>query len=108
MGGFFILSESIFFVYVIYSPSYDKFYIGQTEDIDRRLIEHNNHFFSNASTKFADDWEIFHLIICSSRSQAIKIESHLKKSKNKVYLENLKKYPEISERLIEKYKDNDQ
>jgi len=48
------------------------------------------------------------LIICSSRSQAIKIESHLKKSKNKVYLENLKKYPEISERLIEKYKDNDQ
>ena len=36
--------------------------------------------------------------------QARNIESHIKKMKSKVYIENLVKYPEIIERLKEKYK----
>ncbi|MDX5337442.1 MAG: GIY-YIG nuclease family protein [Cyclobacteriaceae bacterium] len=99
------MAESKFLVYVIYSPTYDKYYIGQTEDIGRRLIEHNNHLFPHGSTKFTNDWEVFFLINCSSRTQAIKIETHLKKAKNRTYLKNLMMYPEISEKLKEKYKD---
>ncbi|MGQ9644804.1 MAG: GIY-YIG nuclease family protein [Ignavibacterium sp.] len=33
-------------VYVIYSSSFNKIYIGQTEDIERRMIEHNNGLLS--------------------------------------------------------------
>jgi putative endonuclease len=35
--------------------------------------------------------------------QAHKIENHIKKMKSKKYIENLKKYPEISLRLLQKY-----
>jgi putative endonuclease len=30
-----------FFVYILFSSSLDKFYIGHTNDLDRRVYEHN-------------------------------------------------------------------
>ncbi|MBL7014472.1 MAG: GIY-YIG nuclease family protein, partial [Candidatus Marinimicrobia bacterium] len=31
-----------YFVYVLYSESSDQYYVGHTEDIDRRLNQHNS------------------------------------------------------------------
>jgi len=36
--------------------------------------------------------------------QARKIEKQIKRMKSKKYIENLKKYPDIVKKLIEKYK----
>jgi putative endonuclease len=30
-----------FFVYILYSPEFDKYYVGQTEDLERRIFRHN-------------------------------------------------------------------
>ncbi|WP_166637279.1 GIY-YIG nuclease family protein, partial [Algoriphagus boseongensis] len=30
-----------FFVYILYSKSTDRFYVGQTVDLEKRLEEHN-------------------------------------------------------------------
>ncbi|MEO8254857.1 MAG: GIY-YIG nuclease family protein [Flavobacterium sp.] len=91
------------YVYVINSPSKDTFYIGETSDIENRLQWHNSGIFENSYTKIANDWQLFHLIQCKDIFQARKIEKHIKNMKSKTYILNLKKYPEISEKLLLKY-----
>jgi len=36
-GGFFVM----YYIYILYSPSSDKYYVGYTNDYNRRLLEHN-------------------------------------------------------------------
>ncbi|MBK8774788.1 MAG: GIY-YIG nuclease family protein [Ferruginibacter sp.] len=31
-----------YFVYILYAADFDKFYIGQTADVDERLLRHNS------------------------------------------------------------------
>ena len=47
------------FVYILISPSSKSFYIGETEDIEQRLVQHNSHFFKNSYTQKYSDWEIY-------------------------------------------------
>ncbi|RYY67601.1 MAG: GIY-YIG nuclease family protein [Chitinophagaceae bacterium] len=91
--------------YILFSPAFEKFYIRVTQDdIDSRLEKHNNKLYgANTSTAFTNDWEIFYRIECSSFSQAVNIERHIKKMKSKIYITNLKKFPEISQKLYRKY-----
>ncbi len=96
----------MFWVYILYSKSSDKYYIGQTSDLVQRLEMHNNHLFEGAFTSLAKDWEIFLQIPCESRNEAICIEKHIKSMKKRSYYSNLKKYPEMVDRLIEKFRGN--
>ncbi|RYE30299.1 MAG: GIY-YIG nuclease family protein, partial [Sphingobacteriales bacterium] len=32
----------MFYIYILYSPSADKFYVGYSTDPIRRLVEHNS------------------------------------------------------------------
>ena len=90
-------------VYIIYSKSIDSYYIGETIEIDERIVKHNSGFYEASYTKQSNDWCLFHKIDCKNRKQARLIEAHIKKMKSKVYIQNLKKYPEITQRLKEKY-----
>ncbi|MBK8699084.1 MAG: GIY-YIG nuclease family protein [Saprospiraceae bacterium] len=36
-----VQSPANFFVYVLYSQEYDKYYIGHTQKLAQRLIQHN-------------------------------------------------------------------
>jgi putative endonuclease len=31
-----------FYVYILFSPASDKYYIGHTPDVEKRLYEHNH------------------------------------------------------------------
>jgi putative endonuclease len=90
-------------VYVLFSKKSNSYYIGETSDLTNRLKWHNTGEFKKAHTKIADDWEIFFVINCTNSIQARKIEKHIKAMKSKIYLENLDRYPEISQKLLEKY-----
>ncbi len=92
-----------FHVYIIHSAKFDKYYIGQSEDLKRRLSWHNSHEFKTASTKFADDWYIFFSLICESRELALAIEKHIKRNRNRTYYQNLKLHPNIGKKLLIKY-----
>jgi putative endonuclease len=92
-----------YFVYIIFSKALDKYYIGYTEDLELRLKQHNNGFYKDSYTKLTNDWSMFHCIECSSKTQAIRVEAHIKKMKSRVYIENLKNHPEISLALMTKY-----
>jgi putative endonuclease len=90
-------------VYILYSASIDTYYIGQTDDIAIRFQQHKNHSGSDTFTKRAEDWKEFLQIKCTSRVQALSIEKHIKRMKSRKYLINLLVYPEIAEKLLEKY-----
>jgi putative endonuclease len=91
------------FVYILYSLTADKFYIGGTNDQVQRLNYHLNKVFPKSFTAKYNDWELFFLIETSDITIARKVEAPIKKMKSKTYLTNLKKYPEMSHKLLLKY-----
>ena len=93
-------------VYIIYSKSIDKFYIGSCKDFSVRLEQHNNHVFNKSFTLRAIDWEIFFKIDNLDYTIARKVEAHFKKMKSRKYILNLVKYPELSEKVVSKYKNS--
>ena len=92
----------MFIVYILRSEKLNRFYTGFTSNLGERLEFHRN-APSHKFTGKADDWELFHAIECESKSQAIAIEEHIKKMKSKVYILNLKKYPELGAKLLTRY-----
>jgi putative endonuclease len=67
------------FVYIIYSPSKNRFYVGVSVNPEERLLQHNNGFYESSSTKYTNDWVIFLSIECQSKTQALKFEKFIKK-----------------------------
>ena len=91
-------------VYILLSPSKNKYYIGYTNTSSlERLRKHKEKYYVKAYTKSIDDWELYFEILCNSEKQAINIERHIKRMKSRKYIENLKKYPEMTEKLLIKY-----
>ena len=86
-------------VYILYSERLDRYYIGETIDLNNRLNEHNTGFYKNSFTSKTNDWTLFVNIACDDVFQAKKIEKHIKKMKSKTYIKNLNFYPEIISRL---------
>ena len=48
----------MYFVYIIYSTSLDKFYVGTTDNVERRLIEHNSKEYLNSFTCKGVPWHV--------------------------------------------------
>jgi len=92
-----------YFVYILFSEKLNRFYIGQTVNVEERLVQHNSGFYDKASTKVSNDWKLFWKLKCNSKKQAILIESHIKRMRNKVYYQNLVMFSEISDKLLLKY-----
>ena len=91
--------------YILYSKSVDRFYIGYTSDFGERLKSHNNGQFGSKSYSFiASDWEVHLVIPCETIEQAVYIEFKIKKMKSRKYIINLKKYPELVEKVIKEFK----
>ena len=90
--------------YILYSQTLKKYYIGVTiENVSSRLQKHNELLYGSHFTSQVSDWELFYQIVCSCTTQMLQIEKHIKRMKSKVYIENLKKRPEMKEKLLLKY-----
>ncbi len=94
----------MYFVYILYSESLDTYYIGETEDIEARIGQHNSGYYIRSFTSQVEDWELFLKNECKDRGHSRKIETHIKRMKNKKYVQDLKKYPEMISKLLGKYK----
>jgi putative endonuclease len=84
-GGFLIMH----YVYIIYSKKADKFYVGETEDLEKRLLQHNNGFFKGSYTTRANDWELKCSLTFRSLSHARKAEAFIKRMNSRKFIENL-------------------
>jgi len=92
-----------FIVYILYSPKLDRYYTGTTDNLLRRLEEHENGTFSNSFTGKGRPWQLYLSIEGLESGQAYKIEKHIKRMASKKYKEDLKKYPDMVVRLCERY-----
>jgi putative endonuclease len=76
-----------FCVYILRSNKNGRYYVGSTDDMERRLIEHNNGRV--LSTKNTRPFQLKAYICCSSLSEAKSCEYRLKKYKRKDILEKV-------------------
>ena len=74
----------VFFVYVLYSHRTEKMYTGHTNNLERRLIQHNSGF--EKSTKNGAPWELIHFESFRSRSEAMLREKILKTGKGRDFI----------------------
>lgn len=71
-------------VYILQSSQVNRFYIGYTNDLARRLYQHN--FGRNGWTKTYRPWGVVHTESYNNRKEAITREKYLKSLKNKKLL----------------------
>ena len=99
IASFSFMASSI--IYILYSSSLDKYYTGFTQDsVKERILRHNQGSYGkHRFTSTSNDWTLYHIVICECVKQALKIEKHIKRMKSRKYIENIKKYPEIIDKL---------
>lgn len=76
-----------FYVYVLQSLKDFSFYIGQCDDLDRRMSKHFDGFSKYTASKRPLRLVYFEMYF--SRSEAIKREKAIKSQKSRKYIENL-------------------
>ena len=82
----------------------DKFYAGSCKELEGRIEQHLLKYFPKAFTAKAADWTVYYYLTGLSYPQARRIEAHIKKMKSSSYIKNLKLFPEVMKKLIERYK----
>ena len=79
----------MFYLYILYSPSSDKYYVGYSNDVERRINEHNNSERTTYTSKHRP-WAISVIYSCGHlESDAVKIERFIKKQKSRKLVEQL-------------------
>ncbi len=71
-------------VYILYSQKRSRYYVGQTDDIEKRLIRHNNCLVP--STKYGAPWVLIFTAEVNNRSEALILERKIKKRGAERYL----------------------
>ncbi|MFP4452262.1 MAG: GIY-YIG nuclease family protein [Desulfobacterales bacterium] len=79
----------MYFVYILHSHTAQRFYCGHTDNLERRLRQHNDpDYFGTRTTKvFPGPWELVWSQACDSRSEAQKRELAIKKRGIKRFLD---------------------
>ncbi|MFO8147399.1 MAG: GIY-YIG nuclease family protein [Bacteroidota bacterium] len=92
------------YLYIIFSETMKKFYIGETSDVENRLIQHNTHYFKTNFTKGAEDWIIKLKFPTKSKDEAVLLERFIKKMKSRKFIEKIISKPSILTEILEKEK----
>jgi putative endonuclease len=77
-----------FVVYVLYSKSFDKIYIGYTSDLEQRLISHNELGRKGWAVKYRP-WVVIHTELFASKAEAMNREKQLKSAQGRSYIRTL-------------------
>ena len=78
-----------YFVYILFSLSKNRYYIGYTSNLEERLIRHNQK--AKSFTGSVNDWVIVYREIFLTKEEAIARESKIKSWKSRVKIEELVK-----------------
>ena len=77
----------MFYTYILYSVKHDRYYIGQCEDVNARVIRHNNR--GVPSTKPYVPWDLVYTEFFNTRAKATQREKEIKNKKSRNYIEYL-------------------
>ena len=76
-------------VYIIYSDTLDAFYKGQTQDLENRIMRHNNGW--EKATRSGVPWKLVWSTEKPDRSAAVLLEAKLKNLSRKRLVEFIRK-----------------
>ena len=71
-------------LYILYSKSLDRYYVGFTNDLGRRFSEHNRK--KGKYTDIGIPWEIAYTEIFDSKRQAMDREKFIKSKKSRFFI----------------------
>ncbi len=71
----------MFHVYVLLSEKTGRKYVGSTDDVDRRVTQHNAAY--SKSTRHGIPWRLVHVESFHTRSDAVRRERYLKTGKGR-------------------------
>lgn len=77
----------LFFVYILYSLTKDKFYIGFTSNLEERIIRHNQK--SKGFTGKINDWKMIYSEAYNTKSEALAREKQIKSWKSRIKIQQL-------------------
>jgi len=77
----------MFYVYILLSKINNKFYVGQTFNLQKRLLYHNSGF--SKSTKGGIPWEFVYCEKYNTRIEATRREKEIKSHKSRKYIEKI-------------------
>jgi len=73
----------MFYIYIIYTEKYDKFYVGSSQNPWYRLTEHNSSTFNTYTFKYRP-WQLVAVFEAGkTRGEVEKIERFIKKQKSR-------------------------
>ena len=75
----------MFYLYILYSSSRDKYYVGYSSDIEARIIEHNAG--ATNYTRSGKPWILVYQEEFDQKSDAIRREREIKLKKSRKYIE---------------------
>jgi putative endonuclease len=79
----------MYFVYILHSAKFDKYYIGSTEDPERRISEHNTSPFNTYTSKYRP-WTLAATFpLGETRDIAVRYERKLKSMKSRIIIKDL-------------------
>ncbi len=76
----------MFDVYAIHNKEAGKVYIGQTDNLERRLQEHNRHTIKGFTSKYRGDWVLIYHESVATRSEALIRERQLKSGNGREFV----------------------
>jgi putative endonuclease len=74
----------MYYTYILYSPEFDKIYIGHTDNLEKRLERHNLGLVR--STKAYLPWELIYFETFDTRAVAMKRERELKSHQGRNFI----------------------
>ena len=80
-GGLFFM----FSVYILYSPTFKKIYVGYTSDLTKRLKSHNELAVKGWTIKFRP-WQIIHTENFDTKASAMRREEQLKTAQGRKWI----------------------
>ena len=91
----------MYYIYILYSGSSDKYYVGYTDDPARRVIEHNTKPFNTYTSKHRP-WELVASFWAgATRGEAIRVERYIKRQKSRAFLQKLIAYQDDPEQIAQ-------
>ena len=75
----------MFWVYILQSLRTNHYYIGQTNNLERRLKDHERG--KDFSSRLGMPWQLVFSKECQTRKEAMALEKYLKSLKSRVRLE---------------------
>jgi len=93
----------MFYIYILYSTDFDKYYVGYTDDPERRLSEHNSNPRMTFTHKFRPWSLVKYFQVNQARGDAVKIERFIKRMKSRAFIIRLVNdkslFMEVAEKL---------